>query len=67
MSKKHRHNELGHYSAGTDHAAEYKIIKHDLIKVVMLNVIYLAGILLIYFTNSKTHYLENWFGRILHF
>lgn len=49
------------------HAGEYQIIKHDLIKVVLLNVVYLGLVLAVYFTNAKTHYLEQWFGRVLNF
>ncbi len=49
------------------HAAEYLIIKHDLLRVVMLNAIYLVGVLTIYFTNQKSHYLDNLLSRWLHF
>lgn len=75
MSKKHR--KLGNYNvsssgggqptAALSHEAEYRIIKSDLIKVVILNAIYLAVILLLYFENQKTRFLEYWFSRILHF
>lgn len=49
------------------HAQEYRIIKFDLVKVVILNVVYLAVILSLYYTNLHSGYLERWFGRILHF
>jgi len=49
------------------HAEEYAIIKHDLVRVVLLNILYLAGVLALYYSNSQTHYLENWFSKILHF
>lgn len=49
------------------HESEYGIIKHDLIKVLILNAVYLAGVLALYFTNQKTHYLEAWFSKLLHF
>lgn len=49
------------------HAAEYKVIKYDLIKVVILNALFLAAVLTLYYTNLHSHYLENWFGKILHF
>lgn len=73
MSKKHKKHHSdnnqdspvpGAYSA---HAAEYRIIKHDLIRVIILNTIYLAGALALYYTNQKSHYLERWFGNIIHF
>ena len=49
------------------HAQEYKVIKHDLIKVVILNALFLAGVLTLYYTNLNSHYLEKWFSNILHF
>ncbi len=74
MSKKHKKQQQ--ISSGSpektsnaylNHAAEYRVIKHDLLRVLALNVIYLAGVLVIYYTNLQTHYLENWFDKILHF
>jgi hypothetical protein len=69
MSKKNKQffAQIHESGAGQLHAAEYKIIKHDLLKVLIMNVVYLAGVLLLYFTNSKTHYLERWFEKFLHF
>jgi len=68
MSKKHKHHQSSTASQSpSQHATEYSIIRHDLIKLVILNAIYLAGVLAIYFTNVKSHYLEHWFERILHF
>jgi len=49
------------------HDAEYAIIRKDLVRVLILNAIYLAAILALYFTNQKTQYLEHWFSKILHF
>lgn len=67
MSKNHQKQGSGSAHLAEIHAGEYQIIKHDLVKVVVLNLIYLAAILALFFTNSKTHYLENWFSKILHF
>lgn len=72
MSKKHKKNQSSSQTSDSQaaagmHGAEYTIIKHDLIKVVILNLIYLAGVLVLYFTDQKTHYLEHWFSKILHF
>lgn len=70
MSKKHKNfyqQAAATNSPGAAHAAEYRIIKHDLFKVLILNVIYLAAVLAVYFTNSKSHYLEHWFGKVFHF
>lgn len=70
MSKKHRKNNYQVQSmpqSGMSHASEYRIIKLDLIKVVLLNAVYLAVILFLYFSNQKSHFLDNWFARLLHF
>jgi hypothetical protein len=69
MSKKHKKQNIsqGMITAAALHGDEYRIIKHDLLRVIVLNVIYLAAVLVLYYTNQKTHYLENWFSQILHF
>jgi hypothetical protein len=74
MSKKHKkfisQNMAAQSHAGgavLSHDGEYRIIKHDLIKVVILNVVYLLVILSMYFGNQKTHFVDNWFARLLHF
>ncbi len=54
-------------AVGNAHQGEYRIIKHDLIKVVILNLIYLAAVLGLYFSNQESHYLETWFSKVLHF
>lgn len=46
---------------------EYSIIQRDLLRVIILNVLYLAGILILYYTNKNTHYLEQWFNNVFHF
>ncbi|MDR3642434.1 MAG: hypothetical protein P4L74_02285 [Candidatus Doudnabacteria bacterium] len=76
MSKKHKRfaNQgfapaaaVSHPRAVLSHESEYKIIKHDLIKVVALNLVYLAVILFLYFGNQRTHFVDNWFAKLLHF
>lgn len=70
MSKKHKHsqeNNSGFAGGGLPHEAEYRIIKLDLIKVAVLNLVYLAAILGLYFINQKSGFLERWMGKILHF
>ena len=69
MSKKHRHQ---HYQSAVltgslSHETEYRIIKFDLIKVLLLNAVYLAAILALYFGNRHSHFLDNWFAKVLHF
>jgi hypothetical protein len=58
---KHNNNEENHLS----HQAEYALIKKDLYKVLLINCIYLAALLVLYFTNKQSQYLEYWFSRIL--
>ena len=49
------------------HEAEYRIIKFDLIKVIILNAVYLVAILALYFANRSNGFLDNWFAKVLHF
>jgi hypothetical protein len=69
MSKKHKQaqQQVTAVPGVHMHAAEYKIIKHDLIRVVYLNVLYLAGVLVLYFTNAKSHFLERWLAQVFQF
>ena len=54
-------------SGTVSHNEEYFVIKHDLLRVLLLNVLYLGAVLVLYFTNQKTHYLETWFAKVFHF
>ena len=63
---KNNKNRQQQYQA-LSHEAEYLIIRKDLMRVVALNVVYLAAILTLYFTDQKTQYLEHWFSKFLHF
>jgi hypothetical protein len=75
MSKKHK--KYGQVSAagsvgaavptGMDQSGEYRIIKHDLIRVLALNIIVLGAVLALYYYNLHTHYLDNWAAKLLHF
>ena len=69
MSKKHKHQQYqaAAQSGNMPQVGEYRIIKMDLIKVVILNAVYLAAILALYYGNQKSHFLDNWFARLLHF
>jgi hypothetical protein len=69
MSKKNKkpnYQPTGQAS-GISHQAEYRIIKFDLVKVLVLNAVYLAVILSLYYSNQHSHFLDNWFAKILHF
>ena len=73
MSKKHKKQSGSIASAAsgagalTEHAGEYAAIRHDLWKVLYLNLIYLAAVLALYFSDQKSQYLERWLGKLLHF
>lgn len=64
MSKKHNQQNI-QYQTSKDHAAEYAVIKQDLLKVGVLNVLYLGAILALYFSNRQSGFLERWFAKIL--
>ena len=49
------------------HEEEYKIIRSDLRKVLLINAVYLVVLLALYYTNKNSGYLYNWFAKILHF
>lgn len=62
--KKHvaQKNDTG--SHGLANEAEYKVIGGDLLRVIVLNALYLAGLLAVYYTNKQSRYLEHYFSRI---
>ncbi len=65
MSKKHRHETSAVVPVSDQ--AEYRIIRGDLVKVLVLNVVYLAVILVLYYANNRNGAVDRWFGHILHF
>ena len=67
MSKKHQGSTAYSGPLSQSHETEYRVIKHDLIRVILLNVLYLAALLVVFYTNQKTGYLEHWVGKIFHF
>lgn len=71
MSKRNRQFNRAHSSIPTmapsnDLAGEYRIIRSDLVRVVIVNIIFLAGLLALFYTDYRFHYLEAWFSKILH-
>ena len=66
MSKK-KNSDLNNPVAQLSHAAEYKIIRHDLIKVALLNAVYLAAVLGVYYLNRQNNIIDNWLRQALHF
>lgn len=51
-------------SAMSAHVAEYKIISKDLIRLVIVNGVMLAAVLVVYFTNRSSGYLEKMFQNL---
>ncbi len=51
-------------TAMNQHVAEYKIISKDLIRLVVLNGLMLAAVLVVYFTNKNNGYLERMFQNL---
>jgi hypothetical protein len=72
MSKKHK-KKFGNYFSQTttaipqEHAAEYEVIKWDLVRLVIFNAIVLVGVLALYYTNRESKYLEEWFSQFIKF
>ena len=69
MSKKNRNLGVSHSGqlSHLSHEAEYGIIKYDLIRVIALNIVYLAVILGLYYANQSSQLVDKWFARVLHF
>jgi len=72
MSKKNKHRFGGNpisqpLAVSHEHAAEYRVIKWDLIRLVVFNAVVLGAVLAVYYTNLNSHYLENWFSRYIRF
>ncbi len=68
MSKKHKkvQQEASNTPVYATHAAEYRIISHDLLKVVVLNVVYLAALLAVYYADRQKHFLDPFIAHFLH-
>ena len=72
MSKKHKKHH-NHGSSGgqqmsfAEHTQEYNIIQKDLVRLVILNVLFLVAVLAVYYTNNSSHYLEKIFAPFLNF
>ena len=50
--------------AAAAHAAEYRIIRADMIRLVVLNVLMLVAVLVVYYTNRSSGYLERLFEQL---
>lgn len=49
------------YSA---HAEEYRLIRNDLIRVAIVNGIFLAAVLALYYVNRTNPFLETWYNKL---
>lgn len=69
MSKKSKHKARLEAERGPVVAdnGEYQVIKHDLVRVVVINLMYLLAILAVYYTNAQSRYLEKWLFSLLNF
>lgn len=54
-------------SASHSHAAEYRSIRSDLVRVFALNAVYLALVLLLYYYERRSGVLTAWFSERLQF
>lgn len=68
MSKKNRKGNVLSSTLSTNPAwdSEYNVISKDLIRVVILNVVYLIALLAVYYTNEQQHYLERISAQLFH-
>lgn len=62
MSKNTNHNSDAVYNA---HSDEYKMVKSDLIRLLILNAVILGVVLTVYYTDRTSPYLENILGKLL--
>lgn len=51
------------YSA---HAEEYRMVRSDLIRVAVVNGLFLVAVLALYYANRSNPFLEAWYSRIFH-
>ena len=66
MSKKDSKSHEAGSAGQLSHSAEYHIIQHDLIRVIMLNIVYLGALLALYYSNQHSQYVETFISRWLH-
>ncbi len=46
------------------HAEEYRIVRHDLIRVAVVNGLFLAAVLALYYSNKSNPFLEAWYQKL---
>ncbi len=48
----------------TAHQEEYKFISKDLIRVAVINTLFFAAVIAVYFINQNNPFLENWASKL---
>lgn len=66
MAKSQQTQEHVTASLSGQHQAEYAIISRDLVRLVVINTVFLVLLLVVYHTNNQQHYLERWFNHFIH-
>lgn len=46
------------------HREEYRYITADLIRVGIINGLFLAGVIALYYANRTNHFLDSWYSKI---
>ncbi len=46
------------------HNEEYAMVRHDLIRVAIVNGLFLAAVLALYFVNKNNPFLEAWYQKL---
>lgn len=64
--KKYRHQEGQNSHGDLVDGSEYAVIFSDLTRVILLNLLYLAIVLALYYYNHKTGFLEQYVARLFH-
>ena len=52
-------------STPLSHDQEYTLIKKDLYKVLIINVVFLIALFVLYYANQQSGFLESWFSNIV--
>ncbi|QQS22881.1 hypothetical protein IPM19_04660 [bacterium] len=46
------------------HAEEYRTVRHDLIRVALVNGVFLAAVLALYYANKSNPFLTSWYEKL---
>ena len=59
-----KNKQSSHTGISTADLEETTLVKADLLKITLLNTFYLALVLVVFYTNGKSQYLESFFSKI---